>query len=115
MGQLASLVPGQRLPSRDGQLGERGDECIAHRGGIVAVGQGDQVHVAAAAVDQGRDRRPVITADNQVALPVPDAFPTLDDAGSWVDELARCDEPRRAFGGAPAPLCVAAFRCATGG
>jgi len=39
-------------------MGERGNERVAYRGGVVAFREGYQVQLAAAAVDQRGDRRP---------------------------------------------------------
>jgi hypothetical protein len=38
VGQLAALVPGQRVSGHDRQLSKRGDERIAYRSGVVPGG-----------------------------------------------------------------------------
>lgn len=104
VGQLATLIPGQGAPRSGRKLGEHRDQRVPHRGGAVTARQGDQVHVAAAAVDQGSDRGPAAMPNDQIAFPVPDPFPPLHDIGPLIDEPAGLDEPGTPLRRAPTPF-----------
>ena len=69
-GQLAALVPSQRLDQVRRQRGDALLERLDDVLGRAVIAQTGEQHVPGLALDQRRDRRPAGGADQQIALPV---------------------------------------------
>ena len=70
-GQLSPLVPSQRLRQMRGERPDPLDDRVDHPLGAMPVLQAGQQHIAGVPLDQRRDRRLVIRAHQQIALPMP--------------------------------------------
>lgn len=110
-GELASLVPGQRVPQELGQVLHFPDDGLPDVFGVVPVGQVQEDREPCRAFHERADRAFVGRAADQVAFPMTGYRPVLDFGGPLADHdhglaetgLARVRLPVRPALGAPAP------------
>lgn len=110
-GELASLVPGQRVPQELGQVLHFPDDGLLDVFGVVPVGQVQEDREPCRAFHERADRAFVGRAADQVAFPMTGYRPVLDFGGPLADHdhgfaetgLARVRLPVRPALGAPAP------------
>lgn len=72
-------------------------KTVAHLIGVVSMRQVDEKHHARVSIHECADCRSTAPSDYQVALPVPDPGPGIDDQRTLVDQHGRDSVARSAY------------------